>query len=78
MVGKVVSSASTGSESVAASTSSLAETGYEYYTVRNGDTVWDIAKKFEGVTAADILKLNNLSDGSKIQVGQKLKIRRKS
>jgi len=78
MVGKVVSSASTGSESVSASTSTLAETGYEYYTVRYGDTVWDIAKKFEGITAGDILKLNNISDASKIQVGQKLKIRRRS
>jgi membrane-bound lytic murein transglycosylase D len=54
------------------------ETDYEFYTVRNGDTVWDIAKMFDGVSATDILRLNNISDASKIQVGQKLRIRRKS
>lgn len=51
---------------------------YEYYTVRSGDTVWDIAKKYDGVTATDILALNGLGNGGKIHVGQKLKIRKKS
>jgi membrane-bound lytic murein transglycosylase D len=53
------------------------DTDYELYTVRNGDTIWDIAKMFDGVSATDILKLNNISDASRIKVGQKLKIRRK-
>jgi membrane-bound lytic murein transglycosylase D len=53
------------------------DTAYEFYTVRYGDTIWDIAKKFDGVSATDILKLNNISDASKIQVGQKLRIRKK-
>ena len=51
---------------------------FEYYTVRNGDTVWDIAKKFDGVSTTEILSLNGLGSSSKIQVGQRLKIRRKS
>jgi membrane-bound lytic murein transglycosylase D len=51
---------------------------YELYTVRYGDTVWDIAKKFDGVSATDILRWNNISDASRIQVGQKLRIRKKS
>ncbi len=50
---------------------------YEYYTVRSGDTVWDIAKKFEGVSATEILQLNGLSQSSMIKAGQKLRIRRK-
>lgn len=58
--------------------SPAAEGEYEFYTVRNGDTIWDIAKKFDGVTATDILRLNNISDASRIQVGQKLRIRKKS
>jgi membrane-bound lytic murein transglycosylase D len=57
---------------------SSADTYYELYTVRYGDTIWDIAKKFDGVSATDILRLNNISDASKIQVGQKLRIRKKS
>ncbi len=73
MVGKQVP------ENQNVSASSSVQTGdYEYYTVRTGDTVWDIAKKFDNVSATDILKLNNLSDAGRIQVGQKLKIRRKS
>ena len=43
-----------------------------YYTVKSGDTVWDIAKMYQGVTDSDILEWNNLSRNSKIQPGQKL------
>ncbi len=48
------------------------------YTVRYGDTIWDIVKKFDNVTTTDVLSLNNISDPGKIQVGQILKIKRKS
>jgi len=51
---------------------------YEYYRVRRGDTIWEIARKYDGVTENDILKLNNLSRRDKIRPGQHLKIRRKS
>ncbi len=70
--------------SVVAGTSRLSasqessDEGYDSYTVRQGDNVWDIAKKFDGVSYSDILRLNNLSDASRIQVGQKLRIRKKS
>ncbi len=48
------------------------------YTVRYGDTIWDIVKMFDDVTTTDVLTLNKISDPGKIQVGQKLKIKRKS
>ncbi|HEX7493922.1 MAG TPA: transglycosylase SLT domain-containing protein [Bacteroidales bacterium] len=48
------------------------------YTVRNGDTIWDIVKMFENVTTTQVLALNNISDPSKIRIGQKLKIKKKS
>jgi membrane-bound lytic murein transglycosylase D len=56
------------------------DSGEEFitYTVRYGDTIWDIVKKFENVTTSDVLTLNNISEPGKIQVGQKLKIKRKS
>ncbi|MBL7859429.1 MAG: LysM peptidoglycan-binding domain-containing protein [Cyclobacteriaceae bacterium] len=41
------------------------------YTVQPGDTLWDISKKFEGLTIDKIKSLNNLSD-NKIKPGQKL------
>jgi len=48
------------------------------YTVRNGDTIWDIVKMFDNVSTSQVLTLNNISDPSKIKVGQKLKIKKKS
>ena len=77
MIGKPAVAASTDSSVPSLATAQTADSSYEYYTVRYGDTVWDIAKKFPGITATDIMKLNNLSDASRIQVGQKLKIRKK-
>jgi membrane-bound lytic murein transglycosylase D len=58
----------------------LVETEGEFdtYTVRYGDTIWDIVKLFDNVTTTQVLSLNNISDPGKIQVGQKLKIRKKS
>ena len=48
------------------------------YTVRYGDTIWDIVKKYDNVSTTDILTLNNISDPRKIQVGQKLKIKKRA
>jgi membrane-bound lytic murein transglycosylase D len=77
--GRVTASVSGAPQATASvsSVSASSEGEFEFYTVRYGDTVWDIAKKFDGVSATDILRLNNISDASRIQVGQKLRIRRK-
>ena len=50
---------------------------YEYYTVKRGDTIWDIAQKYAGVSSNEIMQLNNISSGRGLSVGQQLKIRRK-
>jgi len=60
-----------------ASVSDSSDQSYIYYTVRNGDTVWDIAKKYEGVSANEILSLNGIEQAGKIHVGQKLKIKKR-
>jgi membrane-bound lytic murein transglycosylase D len=57
---------------------SPADSEYLTYTVQYGDTIWDIVKKFPNVTTTEVLALNNISDPGKIQVGQKLKIRKKN
>lgn len=43
------------------------------YQVQEGDTLWDISRKFEGLTVEKLKKLNNL-EGNAIKPGQKLKI----
>lgn len=45
----------------------------KYYTVKEGDTLWEIAQQFDGVTVEDIKRLNNLKN-NRIQKGQRLKI----
>lgn len=54
---------------------SVSNDGYITYTVKQGDSLWSIAQKFEGVTDKDIQKLNNIS--TTIYPGQVLKIKRK-
>ncbi|MCK9305266.1 MAG: LysM peptidoglycan-binding domain-containing protein [Bacteroidales bacterium] len=49
--------------------------GYIYYTVKKGDTLWDISRKFEGVTLNEIMKLNGLTKKSKIHPGAKIRIK---
>ncbi|MBN4052466.1 transglycosylase SLT domain-containing protein [Sphingobacteriaceae bacterium AH-315-L07] len=49
---------------------------YVYYEVRNGDTLWDIAKLYNGIDVDDIKNLNNISNGKRIKPGMMLKIRK--
>ncbi|HMM11069.1 MAG TPA: LysM peptidoglycan-binding domain-containing protein [Bacteroidales bacterium] len=56
------------------STAAKSNGKYIYYTVKQGDTLWDIARRFDGVTVEQIKKLNNLGSNPKIIPGQRLKI----
>lgn len=49
---------------------------YIYHTVRQGDNLWDIAKKYPGVSADDIRRLNNISNTRGLTIGQSLKIKK--
>ena len=65
-----------GSGSSKSSASTSKSGGYEWYTIKSGDTLLGIAYKFSGVTLNDILRLNGLSKNSKIYPGRKIKIRK--
>ena len=54
------------------------ESGYIYYEVKYGDTLWEIAKKYPGVSQTDILRLNDLRNARNLQVGQTLKIKKET
>ena len=53
------------------------DNSYIYYKVKSGDTLWEIAKKYEGVTETDIMNLNNISSGRSLKAGQMIKIKLK-
>lgn len=69
---------SSGGQSVKGSggSSSSSSAGYTTYTVKKGDTLYDIAKKYPGVSAQDIKSYNRLHS-SNIKPGQRLRIPRR-
>jgi membrane-bound lytic murein transglycosylase D len=79
--GRQVSTASAGSSTSQSQsvspTSAAGNDEYITYTVRQGDTLWEIARKYPGTTETDIAKLNNITNTSSIKPGQVIKIRPK-
>jgi membrane-bound lytic murein transglycosylase D len=61
-------------EQTATATTAKGNGKYVYYTVKPGDNLWDIARRFDGVTVEQIKQLNNLSQNARIVPGQRLKI----
>lgn len=59
-------------------TTSKPDATYVYHTVRSGDTLWDIAKLYDGVSVDQIKELNNIRNTKKLKPGQKLKVAVKS
>ncbi|MDP2721275.1 MAG: LysM peptidoglycan-binding domain-containing protein [Bacteroidales bacterium] len=45
---------------------------YLYHVVRKGDTLWDIAKEYDGVTVDQIKALNKMHNINKLKPGQKI------
>ena len=70
--GRVVPSTATAS----VATENLADGEFLYYTVKSGDTLWDIAQKYPGVSDTDISRWNNLSNSNRIKPGQQIRIKK--
>jgi membrane-bound lytic murein transglycosylase D len=47
---------------------------FRYHVIRSGDTLWDIAKLYEGVTINQIKELNQIGNAKKLKPGMKIKI----
>jgi len=47
---------------------------YLVHIVQKGDTLWDIAKEYDGVTVDQIKKLNHIKNSHRLKPGQKIKI----
>jgi len=54
--------------------SSVKDGKYLYHIVRKGDTLWDIAKEYDGITVDKIKSLNHIKNSHRLKPGQKLKI----
>lgn len=72
-IGKTVSKQETGTTNI----SYDSNIDYVTYKVKSGDTLWDIARLYPGVSDSDIAKLNNLKYGASIRPGQVLRIKPK-
>lgn len=64
-------SAASKKSSTKATTPVKIQPGQKTHTVRSGDTLWDIANKYEGLTLEKLKQMNNLTSNS-LKVGQKL------
>ena len=54
------------------------DSNFQYHTVRNGDTLWDIAKLYDGVNYDEIRELNSGINVKRLKQGQKIKIKKLS
>jgi membrane-bound lytic murein transglycosylase D len=60
-------------EDAAKSQAQTAKAKVKYYTVKSGDSLWSIARKYPGVTENDLMKWNKC--GANIRPGQRLVIK---
>ena len=53
----------------------VSDANYVYHVVREGDTLWDIANEYSGVSVDQILELNKEVNTKSLKPGQKIKIK---
>lgn len=51
------------------------EDTYEYHTVKMNETIWDVSKQYTGISASEIMALNNIDANTVLRAGAILKIR---
>ena len=59
---------------VAKAKNTLKSGKYVYHVVKAGDTLWDIAKEYDGVTVEQIKRLNHIRNSHHLHPGQRIKI----
>jgi membrane-bound lytic murein transglycosylase D len=54
-----------------------AESDYVYYEVQRGDTLWGIARQFQGISVYKLKQLNDIRSSQSLKPGQQIKIQEK-
>ncbi|MFT5183612.1 MAG: membrane-bound lytic murein transglycosylase D [Flavobacteriales bacterium] len=54
----------------------MADGEFQYHVVQSGDTLWDIAKLYDGVSVDQIEQLNSGINVNRLKLGQKIKIQK--
>ncbi len=54
--------------------SSISNENSDYHIIRSGDTLWDLARKYNS-SVSDIKKWNNISNSSRLKLGERLIVR---
>ena len=50
-------------------------TDYIYYTIQPGDTLWNIAQRYDGVTVEELKKMNKIRNSHDIKPGTRIKVK---
>lgn len=70
----IIMKSSGGASSSPSKKVSLKGVTYIYHVVEPGDNIWRIARKYKNVTVDELYQLNNLSKGSTISLGDRIKV----
>lgn len=46
-----------------------------YHVVEKGDTLWNIAQRYEGVTVEQLMEINKISNTNGLVPGTRIKVR---
>jgi len=46
-----------------------------YHMVQKGDTLWNIAQRYEGATVEQLMKINSITNGKSLKPGTKIKVK---
>lgn len=66
--------ASQSSSVVKSGTNIAGSSALRYHTVQAGDTLWDIARKYPGISITDLKEANKEQNLNNLRIGQKIKI----
>ncbi len=74
---KIADSSITSESSVAQTktTTTTNQPGVVYHMVQKGDTLWNIAQRYEGATVEQIMKINKINNTTNLKPGTKLKVK---